>query len=95
MSVTAAEIQTALDAGHKVWSAAFGRIGWIDRTDGSFAYLRLRRQTRYVTHGVTTFERGDKVEMVWDAEQGHYIIRHPEEWLNSLFEPRQGGREAV
>jgi hypothetical protein len=87
--VQASEIKAVLDAGHKVWSGMAGRVGWIDSVDDVFCRVRLGRRIQGCTHGVTRFDQGDEAEMVWDKDQGHYIIQHPAHVWDELWKGRE------
>lgn len=80
--VQTSDIQTVLDAGHKVWSGMAGRVGWVTGVDGDgeFCHVKLVRG-----RGVTRFDQGDEAEMVFDKDQGHYIIQHPAHVWDELW----------
>jgi hypothetical protein len=79
--VQASEIRAVLDVGHKVWSGMTGRVGWVINADKSLCYIKNFKDQGLVTR----FDQGDEAEMVFDKDQGHYIIRHPAHVWDELW----------
>lgn len=67
-------IRNILDGGHEVFSCALGRIGHVLDVYDDLDVVKVKHPSR--EGGVTTFERGDKVDLRWNEDKNRYEVHN-------------------